>query len=67
MQLQPVTGSSNIKAVGFENGTLHVEFQNGATYEYRNVSEELYQRFLAAPSLGKFLNQHIRPLSGRKL
>lgn len=59
MQMQPVT-SSNVVAIGYENGTMHVQFKSG-TYRYDNVSEEFYNRLMAAESKGRFLNNSILP------
>ena len=39
---------------------LEVEFVTGSVYRYRNVEEDVYERFLAAPSKGTFFNEHIR-------
>lgn len=53
--------SSNIKAVGFENGEMRIEFMNGSTYAYTGPRvEEHYQAIMKAESAGKYLAQHIR-------
>ena len=54
--------SSNVRSIGFDNGTdtLEVEFQNGSIYQYYNFPEHLYERFLQAPSKGRFLYSYIR-------
>lgn len=51
MEFKPLK-SSNIKAVGYENGTLQVQFANGNTYEYDGVSEKEYKDFMSADSPG---------------
>lgn len=58
MNMEPVI-SSNIVAIGFENGTLHVEFRNG-TYEYTGVSKETFQAFKEASSPGRFFIANIK-------
>jgi hypothetical protein len=54
--------STSIASVGFDtdDGTLEVEFAGGSVYRYRNVEEDVYDRFLTAPSKGAFFNEHIR-------
>lgn len=53
MKMQPVK-SSNIVAIGYKNRTLQVEYKNG-TYRFEDVSEETYNKLMAADSKGKFL------------
>lgn len=52
--------SSNLKAAGFENGTLIIEFTNNTKYSYKNVPRHVYDELLAAPSHGKFFHLAIR-------
>lgn len=55
--------SENIAAVGYhaESKTLRVTFKkNGLTYEYRGVSQRLYDDLLGADSVGSFFHQNIR-------
>jgi hypothetical protein len=58
---EPVV-STSIASIGFDadNETLEVEFVNASVYRYRDVDEDVYERFLAAPSKGTFFNEHIR-------
>jgi KTSC domain len=63
----PVT-SSNVKSVGWENGTLEVEFHNGV-YRYHNVPASKYAAILAEDkrpggSIGTHFAKHIRPHHG---
>lgn len=59
--------SSNIKSVGFENGTMHIEFANGSVYEYTGPrTKEHYDAIMKAPSAGKYFYQHIRSDAGTK-
>lgn len=55
--------SSNVEAVGYDEDKkeLHVRFKGGATYVYREVPIETYQKFMAAPSKGSFLATVIKP------
>jgi len=55
MKMQPVT-SSHILAVGFEDGTMHVQFKNG-TYRYDNVPEQFHKDLMASESKGSFLSR----------
>ncbi|WIV68842.1 KTSC domain-containing protein [Natrialbaceae archaeon AArc-T1-2] len=57
--------SSLVNSVGYDpdEEVLEVELQNGRIYQYRDVSEEIYREFLAANSLGRYFNRHIRDLS----
>lgn len=36
---------------------MEVEFHNGAVYQYYDVTQPEYQRFLSAPSLGSALSK----------
>lgn len=67
IEMQPVTGSSQITAIGHdaESRTLAVNFKGfgekpGSLYHYSNVSTELFQELQAAESKGAFLNQRIK-------
>jgi hypothetical protein len=61
--MNPVDGSSNIAAQGFDEdtGTLRVQFQSGKTYEYAGVTPDDYADFAGADSLGRALTQVIKP------
>lgn len=56
------TSSSVVKRVGYDfaTSTLHVELDSGRTYEYLNVPANVYGRFMAAASMGKFFNLEIK-------
>ena len=60
MEMIPITGSSAINAIGYENGTLAIEFHQRKIYFYPNVPEQLFKDFLTAPSHGKFFDNYIR-------
>lgn len=54
--------SSNIKSVGYDPDTklLTVHFHSGRVYEYDGVPEEVYNRMVAAESIGKNFNANIK-------
>ena len=54
--------SSLLESVGYdpEEDVLEVELESGAIYQYRDVPEETYEELLAADSLGRYFNHHIR-------
>lgn len=57
--LSPVK-SSNISAVGYENGTLAVKFSSGTVYHYSDVPANVYAELLAAESIGRYFAANIR-------
>lgn len=59
MRLIPVS-SSNVSAIGYENGVIEVHFQNGSVYRYPNCSESLFNSFLNADSKGAFVHQQLK-------
>ncbi len=59
MQMIPVS-SSNLAAVGYENGILHVRFNSGALYQYTGVPASIYQNLMNAASHGSYFAAHIR-------
>ena len=54
--------SSLIRSVNYlvADQLLEVQFHNGAIYRYRGVPEEVYTALRKAPSLGAYLNEHIK-------
>ncbi|MBN8749575.1 KTSC domain protein [Xylophilus ampelinus] len=54
--------SSTIVSIGYDepSQTLEVEFKQGAVYQYYNVSQELFDQLLQAPSKGQFLHYNIK-------
>lgn len=54
--------SSNIKRIGHdeENKIVYVEFKDGGQYAYDDVDTTLFNRFLTAPSAGKFFHANIK-------
>lgn len=59
MEMHPVS-SSNLAAVGYENGTLYVSFNSGSLYSYANVPEHVYIDLMNAASHGQYFSAHIR-------
>jgi hypothetical protein len=62
MLLREPVASSMIASVGYDEEceVLEVEFASGAVYRYLGVSEEVFDRFLAARSKGTYFNRHIK-------
>ena len=54
--------SSNIKAVGYDEGKmiLRVRFYSGGTYEYKDVPRKVWMDFITSKSLGKYFYKNIR-------
>lgn len=59
MNRKPVK-SSNIKSIGFDNGTLEIEFHSGGIYKYSSVGEEIYKAMVESDSIGKYFHQYIK-------
>jgi hypothetical protein len=61
MKRQPVE-SSLFEAVGYDPETcvLELAFTNGRIYQYFNVSSEVHDQLLKAPSLGKYFLANIQ-------
>jgi KTSC domain len=69
MQHKSVT-SSNIESIGYDPSTqtLEVKFKSGGTYSYPGVSQQEYDDFEGASSLGSHFHSKIRnKFSGSKL
>jgi hypothetical protein len=52
--------SSNVKSLGYDNGTLHVEFKSGAVHAYYKVPADAFEALVDAPSIGKHYAAYIR-------
>ena len=57
-----VVNSSNLVSVGYESATetLEVEFKGNSVYQYYNVPHFMYERLMAADSIGRFFNAEIK-------
>jgi hypothetical protein len=55
--------SSSVRSVGYDgrSHTLEVEFINGGVYDYLDVPAGEADRLRASESLGRYLNQRIKP------
>ena len=62
MNRTPVS-SSNVGSVGYEAGsmTLEVEYLSGSVYQYFDVPEYEYDGLMSAESVGRYVNQNIKP------
>lgn len=52
--------SSNLRSVGYERGTLEIEFRSGGLYQFYGVSEIEYKNLLNASSLGQYFHYKIK-------
>ena len=54
--------SSNVAAIGYDSDseTLQIEFNNGTTYQYFDVPEEVFEGLRDAGSVGGYLAAHIK-------
>lgn len=61
MRRVPVS-SSNVAEVGYdpESETLEVAFNGGSVYQYFNVPSTIHAGLMAASSVGRYLNVHIK-------
>ena len=55
--------SSVLLSVGYDRqaGLLKVRFRNGRTYYYLGVPDTVHRELLSAESIGKYLNEVIKP------
>ena len=59
MNMQPVE-SSNIRAVGYEEPSLVIEFHSGGRYSYAGVPPKVHEDLMKSNSLGRFFHGHIK-------
>ena len=61
MERLPVT-STDINSVGYDvdNQVLEVEFHKGGTYQYFNVTQNIYDDLMVSESKGKYFNLNIK-------
>lgn len=52
--------SSVLASVGFERGTLELEFTSGSVYQYLEVPERVHAALLSAPSHGTYFNEYVK-------
>jgi hypothetical protein len=55
--------SSNVDAIGHDPAAmaLHIRFKGGAHYVYENVPRDVYQQMFSTDSVGRYINQHVKP------
>jgi hypothetical protein len=60
--------SSKIRSVGYEERAriLEVEHTDGSVFQYAGVSQELYRRMMAAPSIASFYQDRVEEDFSRK-
>ncbi len=58
--MKKVEGSSNIEAIGYNNGVLSVQFRGGNIYHYEGVTPEQHKAFMNADSYGSHFHAHIK-------
>jgi hypothetical protein len=61
MEMIPVS-SSNIAGVGYDEDsqTLQIEFNNGTSYQYFDVPEQVFTELRDAGSVGAYLASNIK-------
>lgn len=54
--------SSNVAEVGYdpETRTLEIAFVKGGIYQYFGVPASIYNGLLAAPSVGRYFDVHVK-------
>jgi hypothetical protein len=52
--------SETLASVGYEDGTLEIEFTSGKIYRYFDVPAGTHARLMSAESLGGYFNANIR-------
>lgn len=62
IQMEPVT-SSQVASIGYDKAAqdLHVQFNSGGTYVYHGVAPGVYVDLMNSESVGRFINQQIKP------
>jgi hypothetical protein len=62
--MKEIKGSSNIEAIGHENGVLSVRFRGGAVYDYPDFPADLHAEWMdvhdKGESVGKFFHARIK-------
>lgn len=51
--------SSNVVSVGYDEGTLEVEFNSGI-YCYYDVPEHIFEELMASDSKGSYLHRNVK-------
>jgi hypothetical protein len=53
--------STDIRNIGYQNGTLEIEFINGGIYTYPNVPREHYAYMISHAHPGTYFQRYIKP------
>jgi hypothetical protein len=53
--------SSNIKALGYDNRGLFVQFIGGGAYHYPDAPRSVFNDLMGAESVGKFFRAEVGP------
>lgn len=58
----PTPDSTNVAAIGYDRlaAQCYVDFQNGSSYCYQGVPEDIWAAFLDAGSKGSFVHNHLK-------
>ena len=62
MEMIRLSGSSAIRAVGYDEGSMRmrIAFQAGHSYDFCRVPVRIFEGLLRASSAGAYYNQHIK-------
>lgn len=62
-EIKQTPDSSQIKSIGYDSETkvFEIVYKNNATYEYYDVAADLWEAAQSVPSIGKFVNEFIKP------
>lgn len=55
--------SSSVNSIGFDSdiGDLKINFKSGRSYLYADVPESVYDNLMDSDSIGRFVNDKIKP------
>ena len=59
VSMTPVT-SSQIKSIGYDSGTLYIEFLKGSVYTYSDVPKLCFKLMLKVENPGKYFSEYIK-------
>jgi hypothetical protein len=69
--MKEIKNSSNIEAIGHDDGVLTVRFKGGNEYTYEDFPADLHAEWMKAhengESVGKFFHRYVKPFyEGKK-
>jgi KTSC domain len=58
----PLVDSSAVSSIEYDpdRKEMYVTFTSGSRYTYFKVPQDVYENWLAAPSIGEYFSEHIR-------